>query len=144
MGTERDDFMSNILKNNVKGVSSCDSGGNGEQRETNISQVGMTVDEIVANFYILLIAGSGTTSTLLTSVTFYLLTNEEVMKKLVKEIRSSFSNEEEITHISVNKLTYQLALINETMRIHPPTPQGGPRIVPGEGRSSVVIGFQEG
>jgi cytochrome P450 len=94
----------------------------------------MTVDEIVATFYTILIAGSETTSTLLSAATFYLLKNQDMMSKLVKEIRSSFQTEDEITQISVNKLTYLIAVLNETMRIHPPTPQGGPRIIPSDGQ----------
>ena len=93
----------------------------------------MTKDEIVATFGILLIAGSETTATLLAAATFYLCKNQEVMKKLVEEIRTSFETEDDITMISVNKLRYLLAVLDEALRIHPPVPQGPPRVVPNKG-----------
>lgn len=75
----------------------------------------------------LIVAGSETTATLLSGVTYLLLTNPEKMEKVVKEIRSSFSSEEEITFVSVNKLDYLLACLNEALRMYPPTPDAFPR-----------------
>jgi cytochrome P450 len=92
----------------------------------------MSVDEIVSTFGLLLIAGSETTATLLSAVIYLILKHPEVMDKLVTEIRTSFKNEDEITQISVNKLTYQLAVLEEGLRLHPPAPFGFPRVVPGE------------
>lgn len=113
-GSERGDFMSYVLRHNNK-------------------ETGMTKEEIIPTFGILLLAGSETTATLLSAVTFYLLRYPEVMEKLTVEIRSSFGTEDKITQVSVNKLKYLLAVLDETMRIHPPTPRGGPRVVSGEG-----------
>jgi cytochrome P450 len=93
----------------------------------------MTTDEIVSTFGVLVIAGSETTATLLSAVVFHLLTNRDVMEKLVKEIRSSFNTEDEITMVSVNKLKYELAVLDEGMRIHPPAPLGTIRQTPAEG-----------
>lgn len=90
----------------------------------------MSKEEITATFSILLVAGSETTATLLSAVTFYLLKNPRVMEILRKEIRTSFEKEEEITQISVNKLKYLFAVLEEGMRMHPPAPRGGPRVVP--------------
>lgn len=94
----------------------------------------MTEKEIISTFAVLLLAGSETTATLLSAVTFYLLKNPPTMQKLKTEIRTSFVNENEITQISVNKLKYQLAVLDEALRIHAPTPGGFPRIVPEAGR----------
>ena len=93
----------------------------------------MTTDEIVSTFGILLIAGSETTATLLSAVVYYLLQEPEVMSKLVEEIRTSFKTEDEITMVSVNKLKYELAVLDEGMRIHPPAPLGTLRQTPREG-----------
>src|SRR3954470_23078937 len=93
----------------------------------------MIIDEIVSTFGILLIAGSETTATLLSAVVFYLLTNPDVMQNLQKEIRTTFTTEDEITMVSVNKLKYQLAVLDEGMRIHPPAPLGTLRETPAEG-----------
>ncbi|APA13827.1 hypothetical protein SS1G_13923 [Sclerotinia sclerotiorum 1980 UF-70] len=115
--TERKDFMTYILRNND-------------------TENGMSVPEIKATAGVLLLAGSETTATLLSAVTYYLLKegNEEILAKLTREIRTSFENEEEIHMGSVNKLKYQLAVLEEAMRIFPPAPSGGPRIVPGDGQ----------
>jgi cytochrome P450 len=99
----------------------------------------MDMDEMVSTFGIIILAGSETTATLLSAVTFLLLKHPEVMDKLVNEIRTSFKSEEEITQVSVNKLTYQLAVLEEALRIHPPAPVGFPRVVPGE-KGQVVAG----
>lgn len=52
------------------------------------------------------------------------------MAKLTAEVRSSYSSEEEITLLSVNKLTYMLACLNEALRCYPPVTFGMPRVVP--------------
>ncbi|KAG9237249.1 cytochrome P450 [Amylocarpus encephaloides] len=112
-GEKRPDFMTNVLKHNDK-------------------ESGMSREEIVPTFGILLLAGSETTATLLSAVTFLLLKHQEVLEKLINEIRTTFKHEDDITQISVNKLTYQTAVLEEALRFHPPTPFGFPRIVPGE------------
>jgi cytochrome P450 len=93
----------------------------------------MTTDEMVPTFGLLLAAGSETTATLLSTVTFCLLRNQEVMSKLVAEIRGSFGADDGITMVSVNKLKYELAVLDEAMRIHPPVPHGSIRVTPQEG-----------
>lgn len=52
------------------------------------------------------------------------------MKKLTDEVRTTFQSEEEIDLTSVNKLSYMLACLDETLRVYPPVPTGLPRIVP--------------
>lgn len=93
----REDFMSYILRHN--------------------DEKGMTPGEIVENSSVLIIAGSETTATLLSGTTFCLLTNRDKYDKLVKEIRGSFANEDEITLLSVNKLEYMIAVFEESFRI---------------------------
>jgi len=83
-------------------------------------------------------AGSETTSTLLSGATYLLLRNPEVLQKLTEEVRCSFDSEEDITLLSVSKLGYMLACLNEAMRCYPPVPVGFPRIIP-KGRGSVKI-----
>jgi len=100
----------------------------------------MTKAEIIPTFAILLFAGSETTATLLSAVTYYLLTTPDVMAKLVTEIRDTFKTEDEITIVAVNKLKYQLAVLDEGLRIHPPAPFGTARISPPEG--ALVAGTQ--
>ena len=86
------------------------------------------------NASVLVVAGSETMATTITAALFFLLTNKEVYRKLVSEVRNAFANEDEITITGVNGLEYLLACLNETMRILPPVPFGLPRMIPKGGR----------
>ncbi|VUC29101.1 unnamed protein product [Clonostachys rosea] len=108
--TEREDFMSYILRHN--------------------DEKGMTENEIIENSNILIIAGSETTATLLSGASFYLLKNPEKMQKVVQEVRSSFTSEANITIQSVSQLPYMIAVLQETFRMYPPVPSILPRVCP--------------
>ncbi|KAJ5092718.1 cytochrome P450 monooxygenase [Penicillium angulare] len=95
----------------------------------------LTMENLQSNGNILIIGGSETTATLLSGVTYLLLSNPHVLERLTKEVRSTFKNEKEITMTSVNQLTYMLACLNEALRVYPPVPTGLPRVVPSEGRT---------
>ncbi|OQE09481.1 hypothetical protein PENVUL_c006G00923 [Penicillium vulpinum] len=109
----RPDFLSNVLKQPL--------------------EKGMTEDELVSNSYVLIIAGSETTATLLSGVTYYILTVPGVLDKLKAEIRGAFTSEDQITWSTVNQLKYILAVLNEGLRMYPPIPYGLPRMVEGKG-----------
>ncbi|KAJ0415698.1 cytochrome P450 [Aspergillus carlsbadensis] len=111
---ERPDFFSNILKHNN-------------------TEKGFSFPELVSNGSTLIIAGSETTATLLSGVTYLLLRNPRVLAKLQHEIRSAFSDESEITLESCNKLEYCLAVLTEALRVYPPVGPGLPRIVDAQG-----------
>ncbi|KAJ0295616.1 hypothetical protein Brms1b_013766, partial [Colletotrichum noveboracense] len=49
--------------------------------------------------------------------------------KLVTEVRESFSSEGDIDFVSVQKLDYMLAVLDETLRLHPPSPNANLRRV---------------
>jgi len=106
---ERPDFLGNILKRKEKGF---------------------TFPELLSNSSILIIAGSETTATILSGVTYILLKTPDVMDKVVHEVRSSFSSNDEITIHSTSSLKYMIACLEEALRIYPPAPAGFPRIVP--------------
>ncbi|CAI6029751.1 unnamed protein product [Clonostachys chloroleuca] len=108
--TEREDFMSYILRHN--------------------DEKGMSEDEIIENSNILIIAGSETTATLLSGASFYLLKNPEKMEKVVQEVRSSFTSEADITIQSVSQLPYMIAVLQEAFRMYPPVPSILPRVCP--------------
>jgi cytochrome P450 len=109
----RPDFLSNVPKQPI------------EKR--------MTEDELVSNSYVLIIAGSETTATLLSGATYYILTVPGVLDKLKAEIRTAFTSEDQITWSAVNQLKYTLAVLNEGLRMYPPVPYGFPRMVEGKG-----------
>jgi cytochrome P450 len=95
--TNSQDFMSYILRYN--------------------DERGMSRPEILENSSLLIIAGSETTATLLSGATYHLLKNREKHDKLVKEIRSTFAAEEEITAGRVDQLKYLLAVLSEAFRM---------------------------
>ncbi|KAF2204698.1 benzoate 4-monooxygenase cytochrome P450 [Delitschia confertaspora ATCC 74209] len=120
-GTGRGDFWDTVIKK-----SDFEKG------------TGMTREEMVSNASVLVLAGSETTATLLSGTTYLLLTHPEVYRKLNEEVRGAFKSEEEINLLSVNKLTYMLAVLDEAMRVYPPVPHQGNRVVPAPG--AIVCG----
>lgn len=76
------------------------------------------------------LAGSETTATALSAITYYLLRTPAVMRKLCHEIRSSFAAYGDINSRSTLELPYLAAVIAEGLRIYPPLPIALPRVVP--------------
>ncbi|KAF1738043.1 Cytochrome P450 monooxygenase dtxS2 [Beauveria bassiana] len=99
---------------------------------------GLNTRELIANASTLITAGSETTSTILSGVTFYLLRNPDAMKKVVSEVRSAYSSESEIAmSTTAQRLPYMSACFLEAFRLYPPVPSGLQRMVPAEGRTRV-------
>jgi len=91
---------------------------------------GFSVAELEYNANTLTIAGSETTSSLLSALTWHLCKNPYVLDKLTAEVRSTFQRAEDINLTSVNSLKYMLAILDEGLRIFPPASAGLPRRVP--------------
>ncbi|EHK22093.1 uncharacterized protein TRIVIDRAFT_191731 [Trichoderma virens Gv29-8] len=89
-----------------------------------------TVEEISAHTASLVLAGSDTTATSLSGICYYLSKNPEAYKILANEIRNTFQEEKEITHLSCQRLSYLQAVIEEGLRLYPPLPIGAPRLAP--------------
>lgn len=89
----------------------------------------MSRAEIYDNANLLIGAGSETTATALSAATYLLAMNPDVLAKLVTEVRESFSSESQIDFVSVQKLDYMLAVLDETLRLHPPSPNANLRRV---------------
>lgn len=85
---------------------------------------------IRANAGLLVVAGAETTATLLSGITYLLLKNPEALSRLAEEVRSTFKSEDEITLLSVSRLHYMLACLDEALRCYPPVAIGFPRQVP--------------
>ncbi|KAF4948832.1 hypothetical protein FSARC_13638 [Fusarium sarcochroum] len=105
---ERNDFFSHLLK------------------EGTISK-----DELKAQANTLIIAGSETTSTVLTGITYCLLRNKASLNRLTEEIRSTFTSLDEISGHATISLPYLKATIEEGLRLLPPIAFGPPRVSPG-------------
>lgn len=78
----------------------------------------------------LIVAGSETAATLLSGCVFYLCTNPRIMGRLVSEVRSAFTTEEDMTFRNTATLAYLSAVIEESLRMHPPFVTSLARIVP--------------
>jgi cytochrome P450 len=89
--------------------------------------------DLESNAPILVFAGSETTATALSGAVYYVLRNPRVYDRLVKEIRSSFRHQGEISLSRVNELKYMLAVLDETMRLYPPAGSNQPRVLPPQG-----------
>ncbi|CAG8422584.1 unnamed protein product [Penicillium salamii] len=84
---------------------------------------GLSDEELVANADVLIIAGSETTATLLSGVTYWLLRSPEKLKKVITEVRSVMKSETDIDSKSAaSKLPYMLACLEEAFRLYPPVP----------------------
>ena len=76
------------------------------------------------------LAGSETTATALSCITYYLLRTPAALQKLQQEIYGRFNSYEEITAVSTNGLKYLQAVCLEGLRLYPPLPFALPRVVP--------------
>jgi cytochrome P450 len=81
---------------------------------------GFSPTELWGEAHLLMIAGSDTTSTAISSTLFYLVHNPTILEHVQKEVRSSFADLESIRSGPVlNSLTYLRACIDESMRMSP-------------------------
>lgn len=112
MGMDRPDLIEGLLR----------------PKEDNM--IPMSMDQLRMMCGLLIGAGSETTATLLSGVTYLLCTNPEALAKLTHEVRTAFSSENEIDFQSVSGLQYMLACLDEALRVYPPAPVGLPREVP--------------
>ncbi|KAF1992220.1 cytochrome protein [Aulographum hederae CBS 113979] len=95
----------------------------GKDEKTKVSD-----EELKHTAKTLIFAGSETTATLLSGVTYWLCRTPDAMKKVTEEVRAAFQAEDEINVINAtNRLPYLLACIDEGFRMYPPVPGGLPR-----------------
>ncbi|ETS78591.1 hypothetical protein PFICI_10653 [Pestalotiopsis fici W106-1] len=91
----------------------------------------ITEQEMTDQARTLIIAGSETTATTLSGLTWYLLRNPECLAKLQHEVRSTFSSFDEITGDSTASLKYLHGVIEEGLRMFPAVSTALPRYSPG-------------
>ena len=102
---------------------------------------GLTDDELISNGRTLILAGSETTATLLSGVTYWLSRTPHALRKVTNEVRSAFKNEEEINFINASaRLPYMLACLDEGLRRYPPVPSGLLRWTP-PGPPTEIAGY---
>lgn len=96
----------------------------------------ITKGDMYTNSSLFMVAGSETTATILSGVTYLLLKNPNKLARLVTEIRQ-VESEKELTIQKLSKMTYLTAVLNEALRWYPPVPVGVWREVP-EGGATVA------
>jgi cytochrome P450 len=94
---------------------------------------GLSLKEMHTNSSIFMAAGTETTATALSGLTYYLLMNPDKMKKLTDEIRGAFSSDDDIHMEKLAQLKYMHACVEEGLRMYPPVPVGLPRWTPAAG-----------
>lgn len=97
-------------------------------------QKGITKSELITNGLAFVIADCQLTTVALSTSTYLLLREPSRLKILVQELRERFEKDDQITVQSTQGLLYLEAVINETLRIHHPTPISLPRLVPQSGQ----------
>lgn len=91
---------------------------------------GMTPIEMRLNAATIIGAGTGTTATWLSTSMHSLATNRDAYQTLADEIRKEFATDAEITSDRVTQLPYLAAVMQESLRIHCPSPSSTGRFVP--------------
>lgn len=98
------------------------------------------VEIIINDGDLVVIAGSDTTKTALSSLFFYLLCNPEKLAKLKEEVDRFYPPEEALSSKHFQGMDYLDACINEALRLSPAVPSGsqrdvGPNPDPSKGRT---------
>lgn len=93
----------------------------------------LSLGEMHGNAGITMVAGSETSATVLSALTFFLGQSPEAYRRVKTEIREAFERTEDITFTKLQTLEYMNACFNETFRLFPPAVFGLPRIVPNGG-----------
>jgi cytochrome P450 len=80
----------------------------------------LNFEQMKSNADLFMAAGSETTATMLSGLTYNLLKNPDKLKKVVDEVRSSFAGEDELTIGNIHHLKYLNACFEESMRSESP------------------------
>lgn len=97
-------------------------------------EMGLTDWNMAAYSNALILAGSETSGTVLSALTYFLCRTPRAYEKLKHEVRSRYKSSSEITSVTAT-FPYLTAVINEALRMYPPVPFGAPRIVPKGGET---------
>lgn len=125
--TDRPDFMSYLMAFN----------------ETYPSMA-LSRSELVANSMNLIVGGSEPVSIVLAGALNCLIQSPKALDILVREIRSSFQSESDISATSTRPLSYLTAVIQETLRLCPPTSDSMRRAIPKGGANIAGHALPEG
>lgn len=92
--------------------------------------------DVAAEIFAIIFAGADTTATSLISIFYFIQKHPQVLRKLLEEIDTAFSEGRLKSPLRFNdafKLPYLRAVVNEAMRVHPSMGLSLPRVVPDGG-----------
>ncbi|KAL4892367.1 cytochrome P450 [Aspergillus ambiguus] len=97
----------------------------------------MSDTELANQAMVMLTAGAETSATALTATLWYLSQPEHAhcLDRLRAEVRTAFSSPAGVTGDATARLPYLNAVLEETMRLFPPSPVGPPRVSPQGGET---------
>ncbi|KAL5358310.1 cytochrome P450 [Aspergillus floccosus] len=93
----------------------------------------LTREEMYANSQVFMLAGTETTATALSGLTYQLLLSPDKLDRITKEVRDTFKQDSDIDITTLAQMKYLNACIEEGLRMYPPVPVGLPRLTPPEG-----------
>lgn len=80
-----------------------------------------------------MLAGTETTATVLSGLTYLLLKNPDKLARLTHEVRQAFDSFEDMHIAKLTQLTFLQACLEEGLRMYPPLPVGLVRVAPKNG-----------
>ncbi|KAG7091750.1 hypothetical protein E1B28_008151 [Marasmius oreades] len=99
--------------------------------EAGIEKTPPSRETVTSDSALAIVAGSDTTASAMTCLFWFLLANPECYKRLQREVDEVYPPDEDAMDTSKHpRMKYLGACLNETLRLIPPVPSGGPRTVP--------------
>ena len=124
---DKRDFMSSMIAHNTANPSTA-----------------LSEEEMAANSTTLIIGGSDPVATALVGCFNHLLKDAKSLDRLVREIRQKFEAESDISAASTKELPFLSAVLQETLRLCPPTPDSMRRAIPKGGANIAGHSLGEG
>ncbi|CAN9404725.1 unnamed protein product [Alternaria alternata] len=114
-------FVGQCLENRVRDEQELEKNPKPDAVDPETGERGYDQNELFAECELLTIAGSDTTSVVLSAAFFYLSRRPDVQAKIAQEVKSIFSSYDEITSGSkIMSCKYLTAFLQEAMRMTPP------------------------
>ena len=81
----------------------------------------LTIQDVVDDFFVFLIAGMETTAITMSTLLWYMLKDKEMARRLVDEVNVAFGDKKELEFDDLNDLVYLEQCIKEVLRLHAPS-----------------------
>ncbi|KAF2445636.1 cytochrome P450 [Karstenula rhodostoma CBS 690.94] len=104
-----------------------------EGKDENGETTGLLPSQLHSNASTFMTAGTETTATELSGITYYLYQQPEKLSRLKKEVRDAFASVDDMTMTKLSQLEYLNACIEEGLRVYPPLAGITPRNTPSTG-----------